>query len=585
MALTSSTTAVPSERCDPYPHRPTSRRFTHQPGHQLTTRPLATFPQASGAPSSSTLAIGIPTGVVARRSNAHEATRNTGRYQPSRGAQRDAKYSRKLAAAAAGAQTPVPAASARSKNSSSSEHAHTRGSSGTTMQKDHQYERRAIVHPKKQEYPTSARSQLHVVSRDPPSNERLMERIRKEQIAAVQAARKEHQETLALRAKKEEEERRKVRRIQLQVFVHARPTHCEWDDCQAVLNSWALLEKHLHHAHLHPRHQPSFSASNPDLKPDPAPGLVRCRWQGCSEAFENREACYRHALTGHMGSFAARCPFNCLFQGPSFPSLMAHISRRHPDATPDDFVPGLIHFPPSIPPLSSLFQLPQPSAYEVVHWLKPIRPYSEGIGHRSRKMIMRNCMKGRYPRVDAYEDKRGAGAAIKAIIENAKRLNHVPPYSAVSVKIEGDQELDRIGGDGDVEDEEPGTARTIVELVDVQKSAKSATEAAKLEHSDLYHRETESASTLYASDSGDTLTTESTGRGPKKRRKRNSISISERSASTSVSSSSGIAAEEHKGQARHVGDAGNLSPREERMKRRRLRSRIGDGKTSQGETP
>ncbi|OCF55378.1 hypothetical protein L486_06861 [Kwoniella mangroviensis CBS 10435] len=167
---------------------------------------------------------------------------------------------------------------------------------------------------------------------------------------------------------------------------------------------------------------------------------------------------------------------DCLFEGPSFPSLMAHISRRHPKATPDDFIPGLIHYRPSLPPLSLLPQLPSLTQPHKYHAFEPILPFKGGVGNRNRKMVQRFCFKGRYPRVEAYEDKRGAGAAIQAIIENSKRLKYLPPNSAVGIKVEGGRE--------DEEEEEPGTARTFVHLVDVIGSAKLASEQAKKEFGD-----------------------------------------------------------------------------------------------------
>ena len=124
-----------------------------------------------------------------------------------------------------------------------------------------------------------------------------MDRIRQEQQAAIAGARRAHAETLEREAAKEEAER-KVRRIQLQVFVHARSTSCLWEGCEAVLNSWALLEKHLDHCHLHAR-----------VKPRGDSDKVECRWEGCKDVFDNAEDCYQHCLIGHMGGFSARCPF------------------------------------------------------------------------------------------------------------------------------------------------------------------------------------------------------------------------------------------------------------------------------------
>ena len=113
------------------------------------------------------------------------------------------------------------------------------------------------------------------------------------------------------RAEKEAE--RKKRRIQLQVFVHARwvrhgitvdilrPTFCAWKGCSAVLNSWALLEKHLYHAHL--------QADSTDVTVRGSNGIINCGWEGCKETFERPEDCHKHCLIGHMGKFSARCPF------------------------------------------------------------------------------------------------------------------------------------------------------------------------------------------------------------------------------------------------------------------------------------
>jgi hypothetical protein len=108
---------------------------------------------------------------------------------------------------------------------------------------------------------------------------------------------------------------RKVKRIQMQVFVHARyvvvsqpfivrltyrPTPCPWGSCPALLNSWALLEKHLLHSHLHP-----------DSKRMPAPGKpVQCNFKTCDQVFGTGGECYQHCLSTHMGSYGARCPFS-----------------------------------------------------------------------------------------------------------------------------------------------------------------------------------------------------------------------------------------------------------------------------------
>ncbi|WVQ97374.1 hypothetical protein IAU59_004486 [Kwoniella sp. CBS 9459] len=561
-------------RYDPYPS--TLRRSTHQPGHLLTTRPLAPHPRPTIANS------GTMEADSERRTKVDETTRSTGRYQPSRGAQRDAKYSKKLAATAS--QATGESARRAATDSARKERVMPEGTSQAKAQTQAQYRQTRVVDPKARATFTQHELQIGANSYSYPrhslDHEVFMEQIRKEQIAAVEAARKEHRQALALVAKKEEEDR-KVRRIQLQVFVHARPTHCEWDNCEAVLNSWALLEKHLHHAHLHPR-----------LQASPNAGPVRCHWQKCSEAFRSREECYRHTLTGHMGNFAARCPFNCLFQGPSFPSLMAHITRRHPDATPDDFVPGLIPFPPVVPPLSSLPKLPEPATYEVVHWLKPVTPYKGGIGHRNRKMVVRNCKKGRYPRVDAYEDKRGASAAIRAIIENAKRLRDVPPQFAIIVKREG-EEIRGITPGKSEDEEQPATARTVVELVDVQKTARSATDAAKMEYFDQIgmddHLSSSTCSVCESNDSRDQDRAPSAAASKKRCRVSNATSQqSVTTTTTATASVSGTSSSSQLGRGRnHLGssvEAANASsPRKERLMRRRLRLTIGRRKSQSTE--
>ncbi|KAK8865987.1 hypothetical protein IAR55_001137 [Kwoniella newhampshirensis] len=399
-------------------------------------------------------------GHIRPRSKNHDPSRPNGLYQPSRGAQRDAKYSLK-------------AHKAQPKNS-------THPYSGRVVQRRVRSDQ---SHPEYRVDPSGRRSATipgngAPYGSLPPhrlrgglSESDATERMRRDQYAVIAEARRAHALEVQENALREERAK-KVRRIQLQVFVHARPTYCAWKGCEAVLNSWALLEKHIHHAHLHP-----------DLTYDK--DRVLCLWDGCNATFDDRQGCYRHVLVIHMKPFSARCPFDCLYEGPQFPDLMAHISRRHHHATPDDFVPGLIHHrPPNLPPESALPKLP-PIERAGLHFMNcPVRPFSGGVGNRMRKMVRRSCHNvGRGPRKEMYEQKRGASVAISAILENSRRLQEVstkhndlesvPSTLSKSLTIGIKQDADQQQSD------------ERVALVDVFKSAKEATETAKREVFDL----------------------------------------------------------------------------------------------------
>ena len=70
-----------------------------------------------------------------------------------------------------------------------------------------------------------------------------------------------------------------------------------------MLNSWALLEKHIHHAHLHP-----------NATGMPAPGKpVECKVGACDKVFGTGAECYQHCLSAHMAPYGARCPFSECF--------------------------------------------------------------------------------------------------------------------------------------------------------------------------------------------------------------------------------------------------------------------------------
>ena len=161
---------------------------------------------------------------------------------------------------------------------------------------------------------------------------------------------------------------------------------------------------------------------------------------------------------------------------------MAHISRRHPAATPEDFVPGLIHHRPLAIPLSpSQLPLLPHTATILPDVLTPsgmVRPYPIGPSERSKRLVARGCFSGRRPRKEHFEDRRGAAAAIAAVIENSRRLAEKLDEQGESL---GQPAAQSATGD---EMEVPMTAwttRTDVTLVDVLRSAATAREDARYE--------------------------------------------------------------------------------------------------------
>lgn len=111
--------------------------------------------------------------------------------------------------------------------------------------------------------------------------------------------------------------------------IDHRTTRCLWSGCGAVLNSWALLEKHVHHCHLHPNR-----LSSP-LLALAARSRVHCQWAMCTQMFDSPNDCYQHVLVGHMGAYSARCPFSewsdCLTNSTDdrLPVRRCQISRSH----------------------------------------------------------------------------------------------------------------------------------------------------------------------------------------------------------------------------------------------------------------
>ncbi|WWD09491.1 hypothetical protein V865_007615 [Kwoniella europaea PYCC6329] len=390
-------------------------KISHPPP-PYTTKPLALYPPIPG-PHITSKPAQSHSHSQAQHSLSHshshsQSQSQSSRYQPSRGAQRDAKYTKKEAEKAqllAQAKTI-----ARNQQVTLSERKRQRTLPGPSVPLIN------VNHNQREE----TRSQMNLQLQLQLQND--AKKVRKEQLLAIRLAREEHQEMI----RRKEAEEKKVRRIQLQVFVHARPTPCEWKGCEAILNSWATLERHIHHSHLHPS---IIHGSN----------QVRCQWQGCNEVFRGRDECERHVLVGHMGAFSARCPFDCVFEGPSFPSLMAHISRRHPKATPDDFIPGLIHYQPTLPPLSRLPQLPSLTEPHRYHAFEPILPFRRGVGNRNRKMVQRNCFKGRYPAKKEFGD----GIDYSASSDSSRASSRPSPSvsnSTSSDKAEYDTEQDMV---------------------------------------------------------------------------------------------------------------------------------------------
>jgi hypothetical protein len=145
---------------------------------------------------------------------------------------------------------------------------------------------------------------------------------------------------------------------------------------------------------------------------------------------------------------------DCAFEGPSFDELMAHIGRRHRKATPDDFVPGLIHhFPPSLPPASALPKLPDPTPITPppnTHITTPtmvegqVHP-DEDPSPKVVSLVGRKCFSQRKPLPEKYAKMKGASAAIAALIENVQRdrlSTRAIPTSNLRRSLPNDEEAD-----------------------------------------------------------------------------------------------------------------------------------------------
>ncbi|WWC66331.1 uncharacterized protein I206_100232 [Kwoniella pini CBS 10737] len=371
---------------------------------------------------------------------------SSGRYQPSKGARRDAKYSKKVSAKAKAQAASMP----------------TSGLSGTNW----------VIASGTLPNGTMNREVgfLPLINRTIiPQSDDQSEQFKREQVRAIEIARRDHMKKLKAEELRAEEEK-KTSSIRTQVHVHARQTPCAWNGCEAVLHSQAILEKHIHHCHLHPLHTPA--------------GAVKCDWMKCEEIFTDSEECEKHVLNEHLTRLEARCPFNCPFEGDSFPSLMAHIGRRHPKATPEDFMPGLIlhrpqpqHLPP-LPPLPSL------SGPENHYPTDPIRPFNGIIGKRVQRKVLRDCFAGKNPSVDCGKPKKGARATVckrgKAIpgkieldVENEKaELDE--PQSVELVKIPNSAIQEDLKDSGNVGCRRPSTASEDILLSPTEMRGKSS---------------------------------------------------------------------------------------------------------------
>ncbi|ODN77874.1 hypothetical protein L202_04988 [Cryptococcus amylolentus CBS 6039] len=372
------------------------RRFRPYPAHDHHHHP-----DVSSSSPPSPLKRSPPT-----KSKSYEPTRPSALYQPSKGARRDAKYSQRmhlhpqqrkssnndgLAPAAVSSRRSYDAAAAASR----------RRMPGPLM----------TIEPL-----TGASMRARYPSSISPEEQ---ERLRAEQSAAIMRVRqmRAHQDMEKRRRKEDlrETDQKKTRMIQLQVFVHARPTRCAWSDCEAELNSWALLEKHVHHAHLkHSLHKV---------------GDVQCQWYQCDNTFRTQEECYRHVLVVHMRHFSARCPlFQCDFVGENFSHLVDHIESVHPSATPDDFIPGLIHFRPSSASLSKAFAdvptLPEHAPLPDIISMTA-ESYTGGIGNRTKRKVASRCCSEKCPKMlpgQSAEAKKGKATRIMTlVVERARR--------------------------------------------------------------------------------------------------------------------------------------------------------------------
>jgi hypothetical protein len=187
---------------------------------------------------------------------------------------------------------------------------------------------------------------------------------------------------------------------------------------------------------------------------------------------------------------------------------MAHIGRRHRKATPDDFVPGLIHQPPpNLPPASALPRLPTSPVPSTAHLaasatnaiIAPsridgqVQPFPDNASPKVTSLVGRKCFSQKKPLPDNYVKMKGAHAAIGAILENAQRESlsaRAIPTSNLRRSIPGDEDADT----DEISDPIRGSARQgllyhsprgskvpILDLIDVHAEKKRGEREAKVQ--------------------------------------------------------------------------------------------------------
>ncbi|OCF55379.1 hypothetical protein L486_06862 [Kwoniella mangroviensis CBS 10435] len=192
-----------SSTSTPYSRKSQGQTIISHAPPPYTTKPLSPYPPIPGPHITSK-----PPQSQSHYQAQHlhsQSHAQSGRYQPSRGAQRDAKYTKKEAEKA---QLLAQAKMiARNQQVTLSERKRQRvlpGPSVLTLNSS----------GKREEIQSQLQLQLQLQNVQVEN----AEKVKKEQLLAIRLAREEHQEMI----RRKEAEEKKVRRIQLQVFVHAR---------------------------------------------------------------------------------------------------------------------------------------------------------------------------------------------------------------------------------------------------------------------------------------------------------------------------------------------------------------------------
>ncbi|KGB79032.1 hypothetical protein CNBG_4870 [Cryptococcus deuterogattii R265] len=364
---------------------------------------------------------------------------SSGRYQPSRGAQRDAKHSQRMHLQVQRSYADKKAKEKENKN---------KEAKARPVAVDSSEPKTEDGQPKTfPTYTTHAPPPPHPFPLSPPIQGLDLEVIRREQrCAAVEEARRKLMERVKMEEEKQRAALKKITNIQLQVFVHARETRCQWGECEAILNSWAVLEKHISQSHFHSDRTYPKKVVNGVRR-------LQCLWKDngeCQETFKTRNELHQHVLVLHMKSVSARCPFDgCEYTGHDFNQLMWHIDSTHSTAIPDDLIPGLIHFRP--PHSSSSPSLTHPLPSDLLPSIQSLSqtvalPSYEAPGNRMKKWVSRRCRSGKRPRIQVgsagYEVRKGAQMAIKLCTENVRRMRlGLPPASEEEANGEAKKEV------------------------------------------------------------------------------------------------------------------------------------------------